>query len=114
MCSAFSWTDNSLSSRSWMALRIAGFNCAIAEDRIRAPSVWKQLTGRTSASSRAGVVSPELLECAAFPQQNQRFVNGDTVKHVEKADFPSNRCKWTNAFWKVCWTTSSASSRTRV
>jgi len=48
-----------------MALRIAGFNCPNAEDRIRAPSVWKQLTsgsGRASASSRAGVVSPELLE----------------------------------------------------
>jgi len=50
------------------------------------------------------------VACAA----HQGFVDGIRVNHVEKEDFPSNFCKWTNAFRKVSWTMSSASSELGV
>jgi len=108
-----------------MAVRVPGVNLFIAADRIRLrSSCRKALSGparESGISSACGVSSFPLessIDTSRGPRPLRRNMRASLmairVNQVEKQDFPSNLCKWTKAFWKLCCAMSSASSSIRV
>jgi hypothetical protein len=99
--------DSSPISRSWIAVRIPGFNSFIAADRIPFRSRCKQLSsglghesGKSSGSAGSSViVSIGTSSEARFLRSHIRasFI-AIRVSQVEKEEFPSNCRKCTNAF----------------
>jgi hypothetical protein len=105
--------DNSPSSRSSIAFRIFGVNLFMAADRIRFCSLFKKTPsglGRESCISGPRVVSSfppkSSIDTSRRPWLLRRNISASLmairVNQVEKEDFPSNLCKWTKAFWKLC------------
>src|SRR5260370_19273969 len=108
-----------------MAFRGLGLSSFTAAKRIRSVSPCGQLSsgfGPESGKSTASAAPSSVVDSAIGTSRDPRFLRSNIraslmairVNQVENKESPSNFFKLMNAFWKLCCTTSSASSRLRV
>jgi len=122
---ALSLRECSSRSQIWIAVRTPGVSRLMAKKRNRSVSLCAHLrsglalgSGIWRVASAASLLAVDTSTHTALARRLLKHMMASLiairVNQVENDDRSSNLCRWPNAFWKLCWTTSSASSRLRV